>query len=221
MTILPWMGCPMLPNAPKPSPFGAGPPAPGPEAVVGRWMRALQAHDPETVGHCWRVRRHALRLVVALGLGRGVRRQLALAAVLHDVGKVEVPRTVLQKPGRLTAEESLRVQRHPAAGERLLAADVRDPVVLAAIRHHHERHDGTGYPDRLAGDTIPLAARLVAVADVYDALRCRRLYKPALPHVAAVQIITQNSPGQFDPNILDVFKQVAARMEKIFKETPE
>ena len=205
MTILPWMGCPMLPNAPKPSPFGAGPPAPGPEAVVGRWMRALQAHDPETVGHCWRVRRQALRLAVALGLGRGACRQLALAAVLHDVGKVEVPRTVLQKPGRLTAEESLRVQRHPAAGERLLAADVRDPVVLAAIRNHHERHDGAGYPDRLRGETVPLLARVLALADCYDAMRSDRPYRPGLSRQAALAVVRQGAGSQFDPRLAAAF----------------
>jgi HD-GYP domain-containing protein (c-di-GMP phosphodiesterase class II) len=168
-------------------------------------MRALQAHDPETVGHCWRVRRQALRLAVALGLGRGACRQLALAAVLHDVGKVEVPRTVLQKPGRLTAEESLRVQRHPAAGERLLAADVRDPVVLAAIRHHHERHDGAGYPDRLRGEHVPLLARVLALADCYDAMRSDRPYRPGLSRPAALAAVRQGAGTQFDPHLAAAF----------------
>jgi HD-GYP domain-containing protein (c-di-GMP phosphodiesterase class II) len=176
-------------------------PAADPETVVGRWLRALQAHDPETVGHCWRVRRHALRLAVVLGLGRGACQELALAAVLHDVGKMEVPRSVLQKPGRLTAEESLRVQRHPAAGERLLAADVRDPVVLAAIRHHHERHDGVGYPDRLRGERIPLLARVLALADCYDAMRSDRPYRPGLSRAAALAAVRQGAGTQFDPHL--------------------
>ncbi len=199
MSILPWMGSPMLPNVPRPYPVGAGPQAPDLETVVGRWLRTLQAHDPETVGHCWRVRWHALRLAVALGLGRGARRQLALAAVLHDVGKLEVPRAVLQKPGRLTAEESLRVQRHSVAGERLLAADVRDPVVLAAIRHHHERHDGAGYPDRLPGERIPLLARVLALVDCYDAMRSDRPYRPGLSRAAALAAVRQGAGTQFDP----------------------
>jgi HD-GYP domain-containing protein (c-di-GMP phosphodiesterase class II) len=195
----------MFHNAPRPYPCGPGPQGPGPEAVVGRWLRTLQAHDPETVGHCWRVRRHALRLAVALGLGRGACRQLALAAVLHDVGKVEVPRAVLQKPGRLTAEESLRVQRHPAAGERLLAPDVRDPVVLAAIRHHHERHDGAGYPDRLRGERIPLLARVLALADCYDAMRSDRPYRPGLSRAAALAAVRQGAGTQFDPHLAAAF----------------
>ncbi len=205
MSILPWMGCAMFHNALRPYPCGPGPSGPDAETVVGRWLRTLQAHDPETVGHCWRVRRHALRLAVALGLGRGACRQLALAAVLHDVGKVEVPRAVLQKPGRLTAEESLRVQRHPAAGERLLAADVRDPVVLAAIRHHHERHDGAGYPDRLRGESVPLLARVLALADCYDAMRSDRPYRPGLSWAAALAAVRQGAGTQFDPRLTAVF----------------
>jgi len=94
-------------------------------------------------------------------------------------------------------------------------------TAIDITRSHHERHDGNGYPDRLAGDSIPLAARIVAIADVYDALRCRRLYKPSLPHPAALQIITQNSPGQFDPAILESLQNVATQFEKIFRENPD
>jgi HD-GYP domain-containing protein (c-di-GMP phosphodiesterase class II) len=112
---------------------------------------------------------------------------------------------VLQKPGRLTAEESLRVQRHPAAGERLLAADVRDPVVLAAIRHHHERHDGAGYPDRLRGERIPLLARVLALADCYDAMRSDRPYRPGLSRAAALAAVRQAAGTQFDPRLTAAF----------------
>jgi HD-GYP domain-containing protein (c-di-GMP phosphodiesterase class II) len=195
----------MFSNVPGPRPCGTGPLGPGIEAVVGRWLRALQVHDPETVGHCWRVRRHALRLAGALQLGRGTCRQLALAAVLHDIGKVEVPRAILRKPGPLTAEEMLQVQRHPAAGERLLAADVRDPVVLAAIRHHHERHDGAGYPDRLRGEAVPFLARVLALADCYDAMRSDRPYRPGLSRRAALAVVRQGAGPQFDPRLAAAF----------------
>jgi putative two-component system response regulator len=155
---------------------------------------------------------------------------LECCAPLHDVGRVGLPDHVLMKVGPLTPEERMTMETHT-----VIAADALREVVkpeghagqqfldmaTQVTRHHHERHDGTGYPDRLAGEAIPLAARLVAVADVYDALRCRRLYKPALPHSAAVQIITQNSPGQFDPNVLEVFRQVAVRFEAIFRESPD
>jgi HD-GYP domain-containing protein (c-di-GMP phosphodiesterase class II) len=173
--------------------------------VVGRWLRALQEHDPETVGHCWRVRRHALDLAAALGLGRRAYRQLSLAAVLHDVGKLEVPLAILRKPGGLTAAEALRVRRHPEAGERLLAGDVTDPAVLAAIRHHHERHDGAGYPDGLRGERVPLLARILALADCYDAMRSDRPYRPGLSRAAALAAIRQGAGTQFDPHLAATF----------------
>jgi putative two-component system response regulator len=91
-------------------------------------------------------------------------------------------------------------------------------MAVDIARHHHERHDGNGYPDRLAGDEIPLAARIVCVADVYDALRSRQTYKPALSHIAAQQVMHEASPGQFDPNLMQAFRSCAEDFEKIFKE---
>jgi putative two-component system response regulator len=154
---------------------------------------------------------------------------LECCAPLHDIGRVGLPDHVLMKVGPLTTEERLTMETHTVIAADALR-DVNLPegagqaflqMAMDVTRHHHERHDGTGFPDRLAGTDIPLAARLVAVAEVYDALRCRRLYKPALPHAAALQIATQNSPGQFDPNVLEVFKQVAGQFEAIFRETPD
>ena len=154
---------------------------------------------------------------------------LECCAPLHDIGRVGLPDHVLLKVGPLSAEERMTMETHTT-----IAADALREVTCSTglgqaflhmaadvARHHHEKHDGSGYPDRLTGDAIPLVARLVAVADVYDALRCRRLYKPALPHTAALQIITQNSPGHFDPAVLEVFKQVASRFEAIFKAVPD
>jgi HD-GYP domain-containing protein (c-di-GMP phosphodiesterase class II) len=91
-------------------------------------------------------------------------------------------------------------------------------MAIDIARHHHERYDGKGYPDHLAGGDIPLAARLVAIADVYDALRSRRIYKPALSHAAAVQIMTENSPGQFDPALIQVFQRCGSEFDRIFRE---
>ena len=91
----------------------------------------------------------------------------------------------------------------------------------AIVRHHHERFDGTGYPDRLVGNAIPLAARMVAVGDVYDALRSRRVYKPALSHAVAVQLMTEGTPGHLDPSLLRVFQRCAGEFEKIFRELPD
>jgi response regulator RpfG family c-di-GMP phosphodiesterase/serine/threonine protein kinase len=148
---------------------------------------------------------------------------------LHDVGKVGLPDHILMKGGTLTPEERLLMQAHTTcAAETLHAAARANPVegsflrtVIDVIRHHHERFDGTGYPDRLTGTDIPLAARIVAICDVYDALRSRKPYKPALSHTVTVQIITEGSTGQFDPDLLAVFRKIAAEFETIYADDPD
>ena len=139
---------------------------------------------------------------------------LECCAPLHDIGKAGIPDEVLLKPGALTAEERAIMQTHTTIGAATLQKVARkhgfsQPFFQMAIevtRHHHERWDGSGYPDRLAGDSIPLAARIVALADVYDALRARRVYKPALSHDVAVRIMLEQSPGHFDPALLPIFQ---------------
>jgi response regulator RpfG family c-di-GMP phosphodiesterase len=151
---------------------------------------------------------------------------LESCAPLHDIGKVALPDHILLKPGRLDAQERLLMQAHP-----VLAADTLDEVARHSAfsepflrmardiaRHHHERWDGTGYPDRLAGEAIPLAARIVAVADVYDALRSRRVYKPALSHSAALDAILSGSDGQFDPALLRVLRGCADQFDRVYRE---
>ena len=112
------------------------------------------------------------------------------------------------------------MKQHPVSGFEILRPVklLKDELVI--VRSHHERFDGHGYPDRLAGSDIPLAARLVAIADVYDALRSRRLYKPALSHPAALQVMT-GSAGQFDPALMQVFPRCAAQFERVFRELPD
>jgi len=142
---------------------------------------------------------------------------------LHDIGKVGVPDHILLKPGPLTPEERLVMQAHTTRGADTLKEVARQHPYAPAFmqmaidipRPNHERWDGTGYPDRLAGSAIPLAARVTALADVYDALRCRRVYKPALSHRAAVHTMTEGH-GQFDPALLPVFQRSAGRLEEVF-----
>jgi response regulator RpfG family c-di-GMP phosphodiesterase len=150
-------------------------------------------------------------------------------APLHDIGKVALPDEILLKPGKLTAEERIHMQAHTTIGANTLQEVAKHhgfahaflQMAIDIVRYHHERHDGTGYPNRLLGDDIPLAARMVAVADVYDALRSRRPYKPALSHQVAVQLMTETSSGQFDPALLKAFSNCADCFEKIFHETPD
>jgi putative two-component system response regulator len=155
-------------------------------------------------------------------------RMIECCAPLHDIGKAGLPDHVLARPGNLDAEERLIMQSHTTIGAEALQkiAKRHGPAVaflqmaIDIARHHHERFDGKGYPDQLAGDAIPLSARILAICDVYDGLRCRRVYKPALTHVAAVQLMTERSEGQFDPNLLQAFNRVAPQLDRIFQEIP-
>src|ERR1700683_1768134 len=147
---------------------------------------------------------------------------LQCCAPLHDIGKVGLPDYILLKPGKVTSDERVLMQAHTQIGADLLSEVARQhgsalaflQTAIDICRHHHERYDGTGYPNQLAGTAIPLSARLVSLGDVYDALRSRRVYKPALSHVAALQVMTQ-APGQFDPALLQVFIRCAPQLERI------
>ena len=151
-------------------------------------------------------------------------RWLEWSAPLHDIGKAGIPDRILQKPGPLTPEERTVMQTHTVRGAETLKEVARQhgariaflQMAIDVARHHHERFDGTGYPDGLAGEAIPLAARLLAVADVYDALRSRRVYKLGLSHAAASKIILEDSPGQFDPTLLQAFQGCSYDFNRIF-----
>lgn len=154
---------------------------------------------------------------------------LTCCAPLHDIGKAGLPDYILMKPGKLEADERIIMQSHTVTGADLLKAIARQqgsPLAFLQMapeiaRHHHERFDGQGYPDGLIGHAIPLAARLVAVADVYDALRSRRVYKPALAHSAALQVMKKSFGSQFDPDLQEAFDRCAAQFEQIFSELPD
>ncbi|MDX2133132.1 MAG: HD domain-containing protein [Planctomycetota bacterium] len=141
-------------------------------------VEAIARKDMATAAHTWRVSLYARAMAERAGLDHGLIERLTRAAALHDVGKLTVPDEVLQKPGPLTAAERTIMERHAADGHAMLvAAGEDDPLVLDLVRHHHERQDGTGYPDRLAGEAIPLAARYFAVIDAFDAMTSVRPYR--------------------------------------------
>ena len=149
---------------------------------------------------------------------------LTACVPLYDIGKVGLPDHILMKPGKFTAEERMLMEAHTTVGAETIAEVIKETGGGAAgflqmasdiARHHHERYDGKGYPDRLAGDAIPLAARIVAICHVYDALRSRRSYRPALSHATALQLVLEGSPGQFDPVLLNVFQRCAPEFERI------
>jgi putative two-component system response regulator len=183
-------------------------------SAIASLVRTVEERDPCTAGHSRRVRAYALHLAAAVELDGRQRRQLDLAAMLHDIGKVGIPDDVLHKPDRLTPEEDRIIRSHPEVGERILAPIVRSRTVLAAIRGHHERLDGSGYPDGLAGEQIPLLSRLISIPDCFDALTTSRAYRPALPLHEALAILEAGAGSHFDPAFVAAFLRIAPQLLK-------
>jgi putative nucleotidyltransferase with HDIG domain len=157
----------------------------------------LEARDTYTYGHSQRVTRHAERIARAMGLSDADVARVRTAAALHDVGKLHTPREILNKPGRLTNEEFAVIRRHPGDGA-AMASGLGDPMIIAMIRHHHERLDGAGYPAGLSGGAIPLGARIIAVADTFDAMTSHRAYRRASSHKRALDVLRQEAGKQLD-----------------------
>lgn len=162
---------------------------------------ALEAKDPYTRGHSERVAALARRLALAAGVARPAADTIAQAGLLHDLGKIGIPERVLRKPGALDAEEWAAMRQHPLVGAQIVAPleFFADGAVI--VRHHHERHDGSGYPDGLRGELIPLGARIVAVADVYDALMSDRPYRPRLTRSEAVRQLEEEAGHTLDARL--------------------
>lgn len=178
---------------------------------VAAFCDALAAKDPLTRAHTERCSAYTSELAVEMGLGEDEVATVRLASLLHDVGKLVVPDKVLQKPGPLTGPEMDVVKHHPVDGANMLSQVASAAGSLAVIRHHHEHFDGSGYPDGLAGDDIPLGARIVLVADAFDAMTSDRPYGAAMPVEAAVAELRRCSGSQFDPQVVEAFLRVIER----------
>jgi putative nucleotidyltransferase with HDIG domain len=174
--------------------------------LLERLSRALEARDPHTHGHSRRVARHAAAIARRMGLSREEVARIRTAAVLHDVGKIDTPRKILDKKGPLSDEEYEIVKRHAPTGARMVAA-LGDPKMVAVVRHHHERLDGGGYPDGLAGEEIPLGARIIAVADTFDAVTSARPYREAMAHRQALSLLEAEAGTQLDPGAVRNFRR--------------
>jgi HD-GYP domain-containing protein (c-di-GMP phosphodiesterase class II) len=179
-------------------------------ATVEALAAAVDAKDPYTQGHSQRVSRYAAALADALDLPAADVARIHLAGQLHDVGKIGVPDAVLAKPGKLSPDEYQAIQQHPVIGERMLAGVPFLQEILPAVRHHHERWDGQGYPDGLCGLHIPQDAAILAVADSFDAMTSSRPYRSALPLAEARRRILEGSGTQFDPQMVRAFEQAMA-----------
>jgi response regulator RpfG family c-di-GMP phosphodiesterase/serine/threonine protein kinase len=206
-------------------------------ALVLALAKLVEHRDNETGAHLVRVQKYCRILGEEAAQAPAFKGQIdqhfiemvECCAPLHDIGKLGLPDHILMKPGKLTSEERILMQAHTTIGADTLNEVAKQhgfaraflQTAIDITRHHHERYDGTGYPDRLAGSAIPLSARIVAVGDVYDALRSRRVYKPALSHLASLQLMVEASTGHFDPALLLVLQRCAPTFEKVFHEFPD
>jgi putative two-component system response regulator len=174
------------------------------ETVLFSLAISIEAKDPYTEGHCNRLSAYAVTLAERLGLNEELRVALRRGGIVHDVGKVAVAEHILQKPGPLTPEERKIMEEHPIVGERICKPLKSFRHVLPIIRHHHEKMDGSGYPDGLNGDQIPLTARILTAVDIYDALSTDRPYRKALPREQAFAIMREEvKRGWWDPRVVN------------------
>ena len=188
---------------------------------VGSLANALDARDPYTAGHSHRVSELACATARALGIDAVELDEIRIGALLHDIGKIGISDTVLQKPGRLTDEEFALIRQHPEIGRRILEGVHGFTPYLGAVELHHENWDGTGYPRGLSGDATPLAARIIHVSDAYDAMTTNRTYRPGMSHGEAISILREFSGRHFDPQIVKVFASLASGHDLVREEACE
>lgn len=182
--------------------------------------RAGEAADDDTGSHIKRVNEYSALVGELLGMDKEYIQKISYSAQMHDVGKIHIPHIILKKSGPLTEEEFNMIKLHTVYGPKIIGDSPHLQMASEIALNHHERFDGTGYPNGLSGEAIPLSARIVAIADIYDALRNLRVYKPAFSHEKALEIITigdgRVKPEHFDPEILQVFKSNHKKFDEIW-----
>jgi HD-GYP domain-containing protein (c-di-GMP phosphodiesterase class II) len=171
---------------------------------VGSLASALDARDPYTAGHSERVCRLSVAIAQAMNFDRAGLARLRIGALLHDIGKIGISDAILRKPGPLTDEEFGLIREHPQIGRRILEGVHGFAPYLSIVELHHENWDGTGYPLGLRGEDVPLSARIVHVADAYDALTSNRPYRAGMASAVAMRILQENAGRQFDSQVVEV-----------------
>lgn len=181
---------------------------------------ALDAKDEYTHGHSLRVTLYSLALAKKMNLSEETLEEIETTGLLHDIGKIAIPDKILLKPGKLTDEEFAVIKKHPEMGKKLVDSIEKLNIVSSWLKSHHERYDGKGYPDGLAGEAIPISSRIIAIADTYDAMTSTRSYRKALSHEEAIEEIKRCSGSQFDPNLTELFISISDEINTL-KNDPE
>ncbi len=186
--------------------------------LVNALINVNYYNDDETGNHIVRVALYSRELAAEYGLDDALVEEIALYAPIHDLGKVGIPDNILKKAGKLTDEEFQIMKTHPYVGYKMIDHPTVSEVVKNIVLFHHEKWDGSGYPRQLRGEEIPVEARIVALADVYDALRSKRVYKPAFSREKSEGIIIDSSGSHFDPGLVAAYQRCADTFDSIFKE---
>ena len=168
----------------------------------------VEAKDTYTRGHSDRVSEYSVLIGEKLGLGEDDIRRLRIGGLFHDVGKIGVPDNILQKNGKLSDDEYSEIKNHPTIGAHILSSASIFQDIIPIVKHHHERYDGRGYPGQLKGEEIPYLARIAAVADSFDAMTSKRVYRDSLPIEVVIEEIEKNKGTQFDPKVADAFLDI-------------
>ncbi|MFC1904156.1 HD domain-containing phosphohydrolase [Chloroflexota bacterium] len=176
---------------------------------------ALEANDRYTSGHSQRVSKISVATAKGLGVSQDGIEKIRLAGLIHDIGKIGIKESILNKPGRVTDEEYQHIKSHPEVGARILIPIVKDDEILEIVAHHHERYDGAGYPDGLSGEQIPLGARILIVADSYDAMTSERPYRSAIDVEKACAEIERCKGSQFVPEVADTFLKIRESVHSV------
>lgn len=188
--------------------------------TVHALARASEVNDEDTGNHIVRVGEYCGVIAERLGMSEKFRSIIRIQALLHDVGKIHIPPEILKKPDKLTPEEFAEIRKHPEYGVRIVGSHVRFTLARTIALTHHERWDGSGYPFGLCGEQIPIEGRIMNLADIYDALRNKRVYKPAFDHRTTCEILLQGDgrtlPRHFDPRVLQAFRESSSLFEEIF-----
>jgi putative nucleotidyltransferase with HDIG domain len=183
-------------------------------SLVRAWGESIEAKDRYTRGHCHRVAEYACRIARAVGVSEHDIVWFRMGAFLHDLGKTEVPEEILNKPSQLTADERVIMERHTVVGDEILANFPFPWEIRPMVRSHHERWDGGGYPDGISGTDIPITARILRIADIFDALTTTRSYRQPLTAQQALQVM-EDDQGSFDPDLFEVFRDLFPEIEDL------